>query len=196
MTEFQFNKLNIYNNIHSLYSLDDNKKKLLERLKEKYNIDYLGIHAVDLKTEYLYSTRGHEGWHDFFWKTNRLEKCKAVKTLLSSKNVESALMFFNSYLNEDLLDIRAEIVGTRKSGFSLLFQNVKNENKTMFCITFKDYISLDNLNKKVLLELVDDMYKSTNLMEPYLFWFKKIGNLNYTNELKRELEKTKFIVPF
>ena len=196
MTNSQFNKINIYNNIHSFSSFEGNKDKLLERLREKYNIDYLGIHAIDFKGEYLYSTRGHDGWHNFFWKTNRIEKCKAVKTLLDSKNVKSGLMFFNSYLNEDLLDIRAEIVGERKSGFSLLFQNLKNENKIMFCLTFKDYISLDNLNRNVLLELIDDMYKSTSLIDPFLFWFKKIGNLNYTNELEKEIERSKFIVPF
>ena len=42
-------------------------------------------------------------------------------------------MFFKSYLNEELLDIRAEIVGEKKSGFSLLF-NVRNENKIIFCL--------------------------------------------------------------
>jgi hypothetical protein len=194
MSNFEFNKMNIYNHMYSLAPLDNNKKKLLDRLKTKYNIDYLGIHAMDVKSEYLYSTRGHDGWHNFFWKTNRIEKCKAVKALFDSKNI-NGLMFFNSYLNEDLLDIRAEIIGERKSGFSLLF-NGTNDNKIMFCLTFKDYISLDSLNRQVLLELIDDMYKSTILMDPFLFWFKKIGNLNYTKDLEQELEKTKFVVPF
>lgn len=195
MNQFQINKLNIYNYIR-FSPIDISREKLLKRLSEKYNIDYLGIHATDINNQYLYSIRGNEGWHDFFWKTNRIEKCKAVKALLNSKNIASGLMFFNSYLNDELLDIRAEIIGERKSGFSLLFHNIKTNNKTMFCITFKDYISVNHLNRKVLLELIDDMYKSTILVDPLLFWFKKIGNLNHTFELEKELEKNKFIVPF
>jgi hypothetical protein len=194
MTGFQFSKINIFNNLNSIPSFDKNKEKLLDSLKKKYNIDYLGIHATDVNCEYLYSTRGHTGWHDFFWKTNRIEKCKAVKHLIDN-NQKNGLMFFKSYLNDDLLNIRGEIVGTKKSGFSLLFQNIDG-NKVMFCLTFKDCISVDTLNRKTLLELIDDMYKSTILIDPFLFWFKKIGNVNYTSELEKELEKANFIVPF
>lgn len=200
----KFNKTNIFNTFDGLESLDIKKYKILAKLEEKYHIDYFGIHAIDKDLEYLYSIRGNEDWHNYFWKNNMINTCKAVKQLLELHTGSDGILFFNTYLSPSTLNTRALIIGEKKSGLSFLFQSKKTNNKFMFCVTFQESSKINgvscntiqNMSKNILLQLTNDLYKCIEIIEPYLIWYKRIGNLIPTPSLKKELDKTPFILPF
>lgn len=193
---FKFDKTNVYNKIDGIPLLQERIQKIEIALKDKYHVDYLGIHAMDNTREYMYSIRGHRLWHNYFWQNHMLNTCKAIQLLASLKDGENGMLFFKTYVPQSVLNARAEIFGARKAGFSVLFQSIMSSNRIMFCVTFANNVCISDIEKHVLLSLINDLYKCSHILNPFLSWFKQIGNLNVTDYFKSAMSKRPFHLPF
>ena len=196
---FTFEKIKIFNTFKGLPLLDGRIEKLAEFLKIKYNIDYLGVQGIDKDFECLYTVRGDSKLHEFATKHKFVYHCKAVQKLINLNQNENCVMFFSTYANSKIkqqLEIRAEIIGIKKNGFSVLLQSPETKNKVMFCITFADNMTIDQLDRKVFFKLVNHLQKATVILDPFLLWFRNIGNLIYTPAMEKSINKTEFFLPF
>jgi hypothetical protein len=191
----RFNTINIFNQFDGLLLFDTRFQLLKNFLKQVYNIDYCGIHAFDKDIQYLYSVRDNSLLHEFYWQNNIFYDCKAVQKLINLKKDENGILFFQSYEYKiQTLHMRAFVIGRKKSGFSVLLQDKINGNKVMFCITFKDDACINNMNKSILFSLINHLNQYKTIINPFLSWFKKIGNLSPTLEMQKEMKKIPFII--
>lgn len=185
------NKNRVANNFNLIPEIVDQIEELKKNFSKKYNIDYLGINMTDSRSEYLFSRLDHDKWHEYYWYHDKVRVCPSLQQLMTLKNKEQQILFFQTYQTRTLTNIRAEIIGKASSGCSLLFSNEKSGNKIQFCITFKDNISIDKLNSNILMTLVADLNKIKGFLDPYMEYFINVGNLNHTKDLINFTDKKK-----
>jgi hypothetical protein len=181
---------NFKNTLNQLYMIDSIEyriEKLKNILKEKYHIDYLGVNVLNKDSTFLFSRLGKDEWHETCWKEGFVAQCPTLQKLSSLERDENGIMFFNTYLKKNIIDIRGEVFGEKKAGFSILLQNNENYARILFCITFTNDICLTTMNKKILFNLINDLYKATNILDPVLHHFNTIGNLNDISFINKKM---------
>jgi len=196
---FTFEKTKIFNTFKGLPILDSRIEKLTDFLRKKYNIDYLAVQGIDKDLECFYTVRGDGRLHEFATRNKFVYHCKAVQKLINLNTNENCVMFFSTYANTKIgqsLEIRAEIIGVKKNGFSVLLQSPETQHRVMFCMTFADNITIDQLDRKVFFKLANHLQKATVILDPFLLWFRNIGNLIYTPSMEKQMNKNDFFLPF
>ena len=158
-------------------------------------MDYLGVHLIDREARYMISRLDHPDWHDYYWTDNKVQKCPAIQQLSALEKDKQLIMFFQTYQSGFLYQIRGEIMGKVSPGFSILMGNPHNGNRIQFCITFQDGMSIDRLNANVLMQLVKDLAKMKSLLDPFMEYFTKVGNLAYGGDLRNFIKKNQLTFP-
>ena len=163
-------------------------------------IQYMvNCYVEDKDLECFYTVRGDGRLHEFATRNKFVYHCKAVQKLINLNTNENCVMFFSTYANTKIgqsLEIRAEIIGVKKNGFSVLLQSPETQHRVMFCMTFADNITIDQLDRKVFFKLVNHLQKATVILDPFLLWFRNIGNLIYTPSMEKQMNKNDFFLPF
>lgn len=182
----------IYNQLHQCQLLEKRLENIRGIFYKKYSCDYLAIHFFNKNNDIFLSNLAHDNWHKKYWKTY-INNCLSLQISSNLKQGQNGFLFFFD-LTKGANDTRAEIVGEKKEGFSVMFYNSTNGNKVQFCLTFKDGKNIDTLSKVVLQNLLEDLKKSQEIIDDFMEYFKNHGELNDSSQLSNFIEKRNYLL--
>jgi hypothetical protein len=189
-----FEYKNIYNTLHQSTLMDNRLEKIRKSMKEKYDIDYLGVHVIDGTGKYFLRNMDHDLWHNFHWDSKLAVISPTLNKFTTLKSEENGVMFFKEFLDSKNIDIRASIVGELKQGVEIMFCNTFNDNKVLFSITFAKNKSIVSLDFKTYMCLIKDLKNNENCLDAFMNYFKLTGNIDDSpqmeNLLNTKLKKT------
>ena len=190
----EFNKKRIFNITRNIPELEEIISELKKFMYERYYVDYLGIHVIDKDSRYMISRLDHQAWHDYYWEDSKVTVCPSMQQLTMLGRQQQIILFFQTYQSRFLYEARDEIIGKVNLGSSILMGDQDTGNRIQFCITFQDGLSIDCLNVNILMSLVKDLNNYKTILNPFMEYFTKVGNLNYTEDLKMFVNKRKTLI--
>jgi hypothetical protein len=198
-----FSESKIFNKLHTSSLLDARLELLLNALKNKYGISYIAVHVLDETSDYIISYMGHDNWHNYIGSQgflnipdNSVIAGSGIPQAAILKENENYFLFFQSFITEKSIDLRAEFFGETKKGCSVIFHNNKNKYKTQFCFTFIKDRCITTIDKKIFFSLMNDLSDSKELLDSFMIYFKQTGNILDTFDLEKTLQNNPFKLKF
>jgi hypothetical protein len=177
-----FEYKNIYNKLHGSSLMDKQLEFVRKAMKEKYDIDYVGIQMIDNTSGYILSNMNHDTWHTYIWLNNSLATCPVIERFVNLKSKENGLILFAELESSRDINIRADIIGDFKKGVEVMFSN--GNNKILFSITFAKNKSITSLNFKTYNSLIKDLKSIETFLDPFMDYFKLTGNIDNSPQLE------------
>jgi hypothetical protein len=161
-------------------------------LKEKYNVDYLGLTMMG--SHYGFNYAYSPLWREGYWGTNLFQRGKDVNlvNLVSKRGKDASVMFYETLANTEVGELRASIMNGVKQGMMFNYFNTKYYTWCCVAITFSKDVNLYIFTKRRIKVMISELIKLSTKFAHHFVSLTKDGHFDNVGEYKQMIESGVF----